>query len=102
MPRSGDLVLVATDDAEIRRVLCNEFDDHGYRAVTAGATTRIDDLAAQVRPAVILLDLDRPDGQGPAVVTRIRERSTIPVIALSVRTAEGDKVAALDAGATTT
>ena len=95
----GELILVATDDAEVRHTVCDELDGQGYRAVTASLSTDIDELAAQIQPGAILLDLDRTEGHPLAVVTRIREHSAIPVIALSVREAEGDKVAALDAGA---
>ena len=93
------MILVATEDPEVRHLLCDELDDHGYRPVAAGSATPIDELAAQVLPAVILLDLDREDRQGLALLTRIRERAGSAVIALSTRAAEGDKVSALDAGA---
>jgi CheY-like chemotaxis protein len=94
---AGDLVLVATQDPALRRQLCNKLDDHGYRVVVAEAVTRIDEVAALTRPLVILLDLDGVDPEGFAVLGRIRERLAIPVIALSTRATEGDKVAALDA-----
>jgi two-component system KDP operon response regulator KdpE len=98
-PRHRDLVLVATEDPDVRHVLCDELDDHGYRPIAAGAAPPLDELAAQLLPVLTLLDLDREDREGLALVTRIRERAGRPVIALSTRAAEGDKVAALDAGA---
>ncbi len=97
--RRGELVLVASDHAEVRRALCDELDDHGYRTIIAGSSTPVDELAAQVAPVLVLLDLDRNDGQGVALLTRIRERGVSQVIALSERASEGDKVTALDAGA---
>jgi two-component system, OmpR family, KDP operon response regulator KdpE len=97
--RYGELVLVASDDAEVRCVLCDELDDHGYRTIIAGSSTPVDELAAQVMPILILFDLDRNDGNGLALLARIRERTARPVIALSERASEGDKVTALDAGA---
>lgn len=99
----GELVLVASDDFDVRRALCDRLYEHGYRAILASAgasaTTPVDQLAAQVQPAVILLDLDGSDDHGLFALTRIRELPRTPVIALSARAAEGDKVAALDAGA---
>ncbi len=97
--RHGDLVLVATDDPTIRRQLCHRLDDQGYRAVVADSSTRVDEIAALVRPVVILFDVDGADGQALAVLGRIRAHSSTPVIVLSTRAAEGDKVAVLDAGA---
>jgi len=96
---AGDLVLIATQDSVLRRQLCNRLDDHGYRVLVTDASIRIEDVAALTRPLVILLDLDGFDMQGLAVIGRIREQTAIPVIALSTQAAEGDKVAALDAGA---
>ncbi len=80
-------------------MLCDELDHHGYRTLLAGAAPPIDELAARALPILVLLDLDRDDGQGLALLSRIRELAACPVIALSERAAEGDKVAALDAGA---
>ena len=94
----GELVLVATDDAAVRRVLCDMLDEHGYRAVIADPSTAIDELAAQLRPIVILLDVDSTGG-GLALLARLRSHGTVPVIVLSARSSESDKVAALDAGA---
>jgi two-component system KDP operon response regulator KdpE len=95
----GDLVLVATDDVKVRRLLCDKLDDGGYRAVIADSATRIEDLVVQLRPLVILLDLDTADGERMGLVSRIRGRAVTQVIVLSSRTSEGDKVSALDAGA---
>jgi two-component system KDP operon response regulator KdpE len=93
------VILVSTEDREVRHLLCDALDDHGYCPIAVGSATPIDELAAEVRPVVILLDLDRADRQGLALLARIRERASSAVIALSARVAEGDKVAALDAGA---
>lgn len=91
-------ILVVDDEAPIRRflqtVLESEFSLHltegGHEALAAAAATR---------PDVILLDLGLPDMDGIEVIKRIREWSQTPIIVLSVREREGDKVAALDAGA---
>src|SRR5262249_47811540 len=80
--RPGGLGLVATDDAEVRHILCDELGDQGYRVITAGAAP-VEELAAHLLPALIVLDLDRDALRGLAALTRIRERSGGAVIALS-------------------
>jgi two-component system, OmpR family, KDP operon response regulator KdpE len=97
--RHRDLILVATEDPDVRHVLCDELDHHGYRPIAAGSATPLDELAAQLLPVLTLLDLDREDREGLLLLTRIRERAGSPVIALSARAGEDDKVVALDAGA---
>jgi two-component system KDP operon response regulator KdpE len=92
------IILVIDDELSIRRflhtVLSGEFSLHeaenGHSGLAAAAT---------VRPDVILLDLGLPDLDGIEVIRRIREWSQVPIIVLSVREREDDKVAALDAGA---
>lgn len=91
-------VLIIDDELAIRRflqtILEKEFNLHmaedGHSGLAAAATTK---------PDVILLDLGLPDLDGIEVVKRIREWSQVPIIILSVREREDDKVAALDAGA---
>jgi two-component system, OmpR family, KDP operon response regulator KdpE len=92
-------VLVIDDDPHVRRFLRTALTGHGHVVHEAG--TVADGLAAVARhqPAVILLDLGLPDGDGLAVVRAVRPDSSVPVIVLSARGQEGDKVAALDAGA---
>jgi two-component system, OmpR family, KDP operon response regulator KdpE len=91
-------VLVIDDELSIRRflhtVLSGEFSLHEAENGHAGLAA-----AATIRPDVILLDLGLPDLDGIEVIKRIREWSQVPIIVLSVRDREGDKVAALDAGA---
>ncbi len=92
-------ILVIDDEVAIRRFLCNAlpaeeftlFDADGGRAGLAAATA--------VHPDLILLDLGLPDLDGIEVLTRIREWSPVPIVILSVRDRENDKIAALDAGA---
>jgi two-component system KDP operon response regulator KdpE len=92
-------ILVVDDEAAIRRFLstvlkAEDFSLHlaetGHAALAAAAT---------VRPDIILLDLGLPDLDGVEVIRRIREWSAVPIIVLSVREREDDKVKALDAGA---
>ncbi|HWD19261.1 MAG TPA: response regulator [Verrucomicrobiae bacterium] len=92
-------VLIIDDEAQIRRLLRVTLEAAAYRVFEA-ATGR-DGLveAAQRRPDVIILDLGLPDMDGLQTLQRIREWSQAPVIVLSVRESEEDKVAALDHGA---
>lgn len=95
----GAKVLVIDDEVEIRKLLKVGLTAHGYDF--AEASTGQDGVyqAAQVRPDVIILDMGLPDMDGLEVVRRIREWSRIPIIILSVRGQERDKVKALDLGA---
>jgi len=96
-PRSTALVI--DDEPQIRRLLRVTLEANGYRVFDAA--TGQDGLveAAQRKPDVILLDLGLPDLDGVQVLKRIREWSCAPVIILSVRDQEEEKVAALDSGA---
>ncbi|RNC71034.1 MAG: response regulator [Desulfuromonadales bacterium] len=92
-------ILVIDDEAAIRRFLRTvlseeEFSLHLAEGGHAGLAA-----TAAVRPDVVLLDLGLPDLDGIEVIRRIREWSQVPIIVLSVRDREDDKVAALDAGA---
>jgi len=93
------VVLVIDDEIQIRRLLrvCLEAD--GYRVWEASSGQEGVTLAAQCRPDVVVLDLGLPDLDGVAVLKRLREWSRVPVVVLSVRDREDDKIAALDNGA---
>jgi two-component system KDP operon response regulator KdpE len=92
-------VLVIDDEVQIRRLLRVTLEAAGY-AVRETETGQIGlNEAAYRRPDVIILDLGLPDLPGIEVLKRLREWSRVPVLILSVRGAEGDKIAALDAGA---
>ena len=92
-------VLVIDDELQIRRLLRVCLEANGYR-VTEAATGQEGILqAAQHPPDVVLLDLGLPDMDGVAVLKRLREWSRLPVVVLSVRDREEDKIAALDQGA---
>jgi two-component system KDP operon response regulator KdpE len=93
----GAMVLVVEHDATLRAAISRALGDHGFRAVEAGAE-RLERLIARLSPAAIVLDLDR-DGGSPWVLTRVHDATSAPVIVLSSRAGEGDKIAALDAGA---
>ena len=93
------LVLVVDDEPQVRRFLRATLPHHGYRVIEAA--TGEDGLreAATRTPDLILLDLGLPDLDGVEVTRRLREWSTVPVIVLSARGQESDKIEALDAGA---
>jgi two-component system, OmpR family, KDP operon response regulator KdpE len=92
-------VLLIEDEAEIRRFLRATLKNQGYRLIEAVAGEEGLALAASHRPDLIILDLGLPDIDGLAVAGRIRQWTTTPILVLSARGQERDKVAALDAGA---
>jgi len=92
-------ILVVDDDAQLRRFLRTTLAGHGHTVAEAGSVAEAIEAVGRVHPAVILLDLGLPDGDGLSVLRRIPADSRPPVIVLSARGKEGDKVTALDAGA---
>ena len=96
---SGPLVLLIEDEPEMRRFIRASLTAHGYRLVEATTAREGATLAASHNPELVLLDLGLPDGDGLEVTARLREWSKVPVIVLSARGREEDKVRALDAGA---
>jgi two-component system, OmpR family, KDP operon response regulator KdpE len=96
---AGPLVLVVDDEAPVRRFLRAALDGRGYRVVEAGTVAEAEQLAPGHNPDVFLLDLGLPDGDGIDLTRRLREWSRAPIIVLSARGREEDKVNALDAGA---
>jgi two-component system KDP operon response regulator KdpE len=94
-----DTILVVEDEAPMRRFLCSALTSHGFRVAEAGTLASAERLATETPLAAILLDLGLPDGDGLTLLRQIREWSHAPVIVLSARDREDDKVLALDAGA---
>lgn len=92
-------VLVVEDEGAMREYLTDTLVSHGYRVIQAHTAAVAEELAVGAKPAAILLDLGLPDGDGVAVLRKLRTWSTTPVIVLSARHRETDKVSALDAGA---
>jgi two-component system KDP operon response regulator KdpE len=92
-------VLVVEDEAAMRRFLATALHGHGFRVVEATTLASAQRLATEQRPDAILLDLGLPDGDGLTLLTTLRAWSVAPVIVLSARDREDDKVRALDAGA---
>ncbi|HUD83862.1 MAG TPA: response regulator [Candidatus Saccharimonadales bacterium] len=93
------VVLIIDDEVQIRRLLRVTLEASGYRVFEAATGQEGLVEAAQRQPDVIVLDLGLPDMDGAAVLKRLREWSQAPVLVLSVREGEDDKVAALDNGA---
>jgi two-component system KDP operon response regulator KdpE len=97
--KTAAVALVIDDEPQIRRLLRVTLEANGYRVLDAATGQEGIVQAAQCQPDVVLLDLGLPDLAGVEVLKRLREWSRVPVIILSVRDGEDDKVAALDAGA---
>jgi len=95
----GVLVLLVEDEPQMRRVLRVALTSHGYRLLEADSGAAGLAAATTHAPEVILLDLGLPDMDGVEVMRRLREWTRTPVIVISARGQERDKVAALDAGA---
>lgn len=93
------VVLVVEDDPRMQQFLQTALAQHRYRSVAASTAREALTLNAGHHPDVILLDLGLPDGDGIDVARTIRERSQTPIIVISARGQERDKVSALDAGA---
>jgi two-component system KDP operon response regulator KdpE len=92
-------ILVIDDELQIRRVVKNTFQAAGARVVEAASGTEGIDRAAAERPDLIILDLGLPDIPGADVCREIRKWSGAPILVLSARHSEEEKVALLDAGA---
>jgi two-component system KDP operon response regulator KdpE len=92
-------ILVIEDDASIREVLQALLGSVGFRVVAAATAQRANIEARTHKPDLLLVDLGLPDGDGLSVIRAVRSWSPVPIIVLSARTMEEQKIAALDAGA---
>jgi len=99
MVSAEPLVLVVDDEAPIRRFLRASLAGEGCRVAEAATAAEALEKVAALRPDVVVLDLGLPDRDGVAVIREVREWSQVPIVVLSVRDRENDKVAALEAGA---
>ncbi len=95
----GQIILIIEDETPIRRFLKPALESHGFKVVEAVTAEEGLSLAASHQPAIILLDLGLPDMDGLEVLRRLREWTTIPIIVLTAREKEKDKIEGLDAGA---
>ena len=92
-------ILVIEDEAVIRRFVKAALEEDGHRVYEADSLARGLIEAGTRKPDLVVLDLGLPDGDGVALLLDLRSWSSVPVIVLSARVDEGDKIAALDAGA---
>jgi two-component system KDP operon response regulator KdpE len=95
----GARILVVEDDPAVRRIVERNLAGHGFRVQAVGSGREALATEPTFHPDLILLDLGLPDTEGFTVIQDVRERTTIPIIVLSVRGSEPDKVRALDLGA---
>ena len=98
-PEAGPVVIVIEDEPQIRKFLRASLPSQGFRVIEA--VTGEDGLvqAATRQPDIVILDLGLPDMDGLEVIRRLREWTAVPIVVLSARGQERDKIAALDAGA---
>ena len=99
MTQAMHQVLVVEDEPGIRAVLRVLLEAEKYRVVEAGTAERASIEARTHKPDLLLVDLGLPDGDGLTVIRQLRQWSPVPVVVLSARTMEEQKIAALDAGA---
>src|SRR5918999_1916558 len=92
-------VLVVDDDAQMLKAVTNALSARGYDVVTAASGETALSVAAEEELDLVLLDLGLPGIEGHEVIQRLRAWSELPVIVISVRDGQEEKVAALDAGA---
>jgi two-component system KDP operon response regulator KdpE len=99
MSKNGASILVVDDEREIVRALRRTLSAHGYTVLTASSGEEAVEMVTQHRPDLLLLDLLLPGMSGLEVCRQVRAVSNVPIIVLSVKNTERDKVEALDLGA---
>ena len=99
MPTTAPVAIVIEDDPQIRRFVRGALQAEGWEVYEADGARRGLTEAGTRKPDLILLDLGLPDGSGMEVIQDVRGWSAVPIIVLSARIDEDDKIAALDAGA---
>ncbi|WP_303907114.1 response regulator [Thiohalomonas denitrificans] len=99
MTESSGTILIVEDDAPIRKFLRISLEAHGFRVLEARLGRDGLELCAEEHPDVVILDLGLPDMDGQEFIPEVRGWSSVPIIVLSVRSDETEKVTALDAGA---
>jgi two-component system, OmpR family, KDP operon response regulator KdpE len=99
MTEAMHLVLIIEDDKAIQNILCMLFETNGFRVLVAETASRGEHDARLHRADAVLVDLGLPDGDGINVIAAIREWSSVPIIVLSARIAEAQRLAAFEKGA---
>jgi DNA-binding response OmpR family regulator len=92
-------ILLVEDDTALRETLAYNLTKSGYRVVTAADGVSALDVAKEEEPDLVLLDLMLPELDGLSVCRALREQRSVPIIMLTARTGEVDKIVGLDAGA---
>lgn len=93
------LVLVVEDDSAVRNLMSTTLQTHNYKYITAATGESAIMQASTQNPDIILLDLGLPDMDGVEIIKKVRTWSNVPIIVISARSEDTDKIAALDAGA---
>ncbi len=93
------LILVVEDDKAVRTLITTTLKAHDYRFVEAASGEAAILAATSHNPDIILLDLGLPDMDGVGIISRVRMWSNVPIIVISARSEDSDKIGALDAGA---
>ncbi len=93
------LILVVEDDPAIRNLMATTLKSHEYRFITASDGASAITQASSAQPDIVLLDLGLPDMDGVEIIRKIRSWSQMPIIVISARAEDTDKIEALDAGA---
>lgn len=92
-------VLLVEDDREIRQLVKSSLEIEGYSVMTAVSLAEAQRILDNATPDLILLDLGLPDGDGADFVTQTRQQNTLPILIISARDQELEKIKVLDAGA---
>jgi two-component system KDP operon response regulator KdpE len=96
---NGPLVLVVEDEAQLRKFIRASLTSHGYCIIETDRASNVTTLVTSNNPDLVLMDLGLPDGDGLDLTKALREWTRVPIIVISARGREDDKVAVLDAGA---
>jgi two-component system, OmpR family, KDP operon response regulator KdpE len=99
MTQAMHQILVIEDEPAIRGILRALLESEHYRFIEAGTAARAEIEARSHKPDLLLVDLGLPDGDGLELIRRVRQWSPVPIVVLSARAMEEQKIAALDAGA---
>lgn len=99
MPSPGSKILIVDDEPQIRRFLRASLTAHEYVVVEADTAANAIRILTVEKPELVILDLGLPDMDGLEVISRVREWSQVPILVLSIRADESDKIEALDRGA---
>lgn len=99
MQEKKNTILIVDDEEEIRKMLNIFLDAAGFKVVEAESGKQAIRMAASIKPNLVLLDLGLPDMDGKEVIQQLRQWSQVPIVVLTVRSADEELVTALDMGA---